>query len=310
MLPQRASSRGCSPESLGALSHLRGSFDLNKLWSWFSANPLRPAVASIVAILVLGAGAAMTQPPRTDRDWYPYLGRAVDVELSGERFAVTPVSAWSYAREGPTDETYTEAAFDISDLREVWFMLEPQPGSQLAAHTLLLFEFEGDRLLGLTIEARRERDEDYSAFHGLFNAFELAYIWGAARDFLTRRAVMLDHEVFVYPVAITDEQKRMLLTRLLERTEALETRPRYYNTITSNCTNELAKAAGFSWAPAYIFTGRSDEYLFRRGIIPGDSFEQAHARSDMTDFIQALNAAPAQDFDRELLVELRRRFAT
>lgn len=281
---------------------------MKSLLNWFGANPLRPAVASIVAILLLGAGASITQPPRADRDWYPYLSRAVDVELSASRFAVTPVSAWSYAREGPTDETYIDAAYNLSDLREVWFMLEPQPGSQLAAHTLLLFEFQGDRLLGLSIEARRERHEDYSAFRGLFNAFELAYIWGTARDFLTRRAVMLDHEVFVYPVDITDEQKRMLLTRLLQRTESLETGPRYYNTITSNCTNELAKAGGFQWAPAYILTGRSDEYLFRRGIIPGASFSQAHARSDVTDFVQALNAAPAEAFDRELLAELRRRF--
>lgn len=282
---------------------------MNSLIAWFGANPLRPAVASILAILLLGAGAAITQPPRTDRDWYPYLSRAVDVELNAGRFAVTPVSAWSYAREGPTDETYTEAAYDMSELREVWFMLEPQPGSQLAAHTLLLFEFEGDRVLGLTIEARRERHEEYSALHGLFNAFELAYIWGSARDFLTRRVVMLDHEVFIYPVDITDEQQRMLLTRLLQRTESLETKPRYYNTILSNCTNELAKAAGFHWAPAYVLTGRSDEYLFRRGVIPGASFAQAHARADMTDFVQALNATPAEVFDRELLAELRRRFS-
>jgi hypothetical protein len=281
---------------------------VHKLLSWFGDHPLRPAFACIAAIFLLGAAGCITGPARADRDWYPYLARGADVEQSDASFTVTPVSAWSYAREGPTNETYIDAGYDLSDLREVWFMLEPQPGSQLAAHTLLLFEFEGDRLLGLTIEARRERDEDYSALRGTFNAFELIYIWGTARDFLTRRAVMLDHEVFVYPVDITDEQKRMLLTRLLQRTESLETQPRYYNTITSNCTNELAKAAGFQWAPAYILTGRSDEYLFRRGIIPGASFAQAHARSDVTDFVQALNAAPAETFDRELLTELRRRF--
>jgi Domain of unknown function (DUF4105) len=281
---------------------------LSKLWNWFGGHPLRPAFACIALIFLLGAAGCITGPARADRDWYPYLARTSHVEMSADRFAVTPVSAWSYEREGPTAETYIDAAYDLSQLREVWFMLEPQPGSQLAAHTLLLFEFEGDRLLGLTIEARRERDEEYSALSGIFNAFELAYVWGTARDFLTRRAVMLDHEVFVYPVAITQDQKLMLLTRLLERTQALETRPRYYNTITSNCTNELAKAAGFRWAPAYIFTGRSDEYLFRRGIIPGESFDAAHARSDVTEYVQALNAAPAETFDRELLVELRRRF--
>ncbi len=281
---------------------------MGSIVAWFGAHPLRPAIASIAAILALGAASCVTGPARADRDWYPYLARTAHVETQTERFSVTPVSDWSYAPEGPTAETYIDAAYDLSELREVWFMLEPQPGSQLAAHTLLLFEFEGDRLLGLTIEARRERHEDYSALRGLFNAFELAYVWGAARDFLTRRVVMLDHEVFVYPVAIDDEQKRFLLTRLLERTQALENQPRFYNTVISNCTNELAKAAGFRWAPAYILTGRSDEYLFRRGIIPGESFAQAHARSDVTDFVRALNAAPAETFDRELLAELRRRF--
>jgi hypothetical protein len=279
-----------------------------RVWSWFGAHPLRPAFAALAAILALGSCATLTGPARADRNWYPYLAHTTHVELSEDRFAVAPVSDWSYAREGETATTYVDAAYPFEALRNVWFMLEPQPGSQLAAHTLLLFEFEGDRLLGLTIEARREVGEDYSAWWGLFNTFELAYIWGTARDFLTRRTVMLDHEVFLYPVRMDDAQKRMLLTHLLERTQSLETRPRYYNTILSNCTNELAKAADLDWTPSYVFTGRSDEYLFRRGIIPGDSFAQAHARSDVTEFVTALNAAPPASFDRELLAELRRRF--
>jgi hypothetical protein len=275
--------------------------------AWFGAHPLRPALLSITLILMLGAFAALASSARGDRDWAPYLARTNDVTLYEDRFAVTPVSDWSYAGADVVAERYGEAAFAYEDLRAVWFMLEPQPGSQLAAHTLLLFEFEGDRLLGLTIEARREMNEEYSALWGLFNAFELAYVWGSARDFLTRRAVMLDHEVFLYPVNITPAQNRALLQTLLQRTESLETRPRYYNTIFSNCTNELAKAAGFDWAPAFIFTGRSDEYLFRRGVLPGASFEEAHARSDITDFVRQLNSVPPEAFDKALLAELRRR---
>lgn len=283
---------------------------MKRALAWFGAHPLRPAFACIGLIALLGAASCVTGPSRADRDWDTYLDHTPNVTLSEETFSVTPVSDWSYA--GPDQvsaETYIEASYELDQLRNVWFMLEPQPGSQLAAHTLLLFEFEGDRLLGLTIEARREQGEGYSALRGIFNAFELSYIWATARDLLVRRATMLEHEVFLYPVSITDEQNRALLTNLLRRTEELETQPRYYNTITSNCTNELAKAAGFNWAPAYILTGRSDEYLFRRGIIPGESFAQAHARSDMTDFIQALNATPPAAFDRALLQELRRRFA-
>jgi hypothetical protein len=283
---------------------------VGKLGAWFGAHPLRPAFTAMALILILGSCANMLEAPRQDRNWYPYLARTPDVTVTETSFAVTPVSDWSYDWDGETAETYISAEYNFDDLRGVWFMLEPQPGMQLAAHTLLLFEFEGDRLLGLTIEARREQGEEYDAYAGIWNKFELTYIWASARDLLIRRAVMLDHEVFVYPVAISSEQQRELLRRLLVRGESLETQPRYYNTLFSNCTNELAKAAGFNWAPAFILTGRSDEYLFRRAIIPGQTFEEAHARSDMTEFIQALNQAPAEVFDSALLGELRRRNAS
>jgi len=280
---------------------------MGRIWSWFRSHPLRLAIAAVVAVLALGAAAKISGPPQAERDWYPYLGRTAFVDLSGASFSVTPVTDWSYESSGVVEERYADASFEIADLRNVWFVLEPQPGSQLAAHTLLLFEFSDDRLIGLTIEARREADEDYSALAGIWNAYELAYVWGSARDLLTRRAVMLDHQVFVYPVAIDAEQRDFLLRRVLARTDSLETRPRYYNTIFSNCTNELAKAAGFDWAPAFVLTGRSDEYLFERGIISGDDFAVANQRADMTQFIKEQNAGSAEGFDAAVLAELRRR---
>lgn len=277
---------------------------LEALMHWTWAHAMRVAIGGALALCLVGCASLRA---RADRDWYPYLAPTSHVELAGERFNVAPVSDWTYNAQGPTTEAYSEAAFTISEVRNVYFMLEPQPGSRLAAHTLLLFEFPGDRLLGLTIEARRERDEDYSALRGIFNAYELSFLWAEARDLLTRRAIMLGHEVFVYPVAISDAQKQTLLRNLLARTDALEQRPRFYNTLFSNCTNELAKAAGFRWAPAFILTGTSDEYLFSRGIIAGDSFEQAHARSDLTAFVQGHGALSAREFDAALLGELRRR---
>ncbi len=266
-------------------------------------HPLR---AALLSLLLLALTACATTTPRNDRDWYPYLSRTSDVTLSETSFAVTPVSDWTYEGPNVTAETYGQGAYDFADLRRVWFMLEPQPGSQLAAHTLLLFEFSVDRLLGLTIEARREEGEDYSAFWGLWNRFELAYIWASARDLLTRRAVMLDHEVFVYPVVLDDATQQQLLRRVLQRTEQLETEPRFYNTLYSNCTNELAKAAGMAWTPSYVFTGRSDNYLFRKGLLPGASFDDAEQRANVTSFVQGLNGRA--DFDAQLLAELRRRF--
>ncbi|MBL8549149.1 MAG: DUF4105 domain-containing protein [Hyphomonadaceae bacterium] len=266
------------------------------------------AFSKALAALGMALSLCACATPRNDRDWYPYLSHTTQVERAAESVTVRPVIDWSYAAEGPTEERLTEARFSVADLRNVWFVLEPQPGSQLTAHTFLLFELADDRLIGITIEARRERDEDYSAVRGAFNAYELAYMWASARDLLTRRAVFLQHETFIYPIMISDAQKRTLLTRLLARTEELETRPRFYNTLTSNCTNELAKATDLRWHSSFILTGTADDHLFRLGLIPGATFEEAHQRSDMTAFVKEMNFAPRETFDAALLAELRRRF--
>jgi hypothetical protein len=256
---------------------------------------------ALLLVLLLSACAT----PRADRDWLPYLSRTAEVEVGAQGFTVSPLSDWRYDANGPVAQNYGAGEFAFEDLRNVWFVLEPQPGSKLAAHTFLMFEFEGDRLLGLTIEARRERHESYSAIRGVWNTYELAYLWASARDLLTRRAVFLKHDVYIYPVAISDAQKRMLLTRVLERTQRLQTEPRFYNTLGANCTNELAKAAGLRWNPAFVLTGTSDDFLFSEGLIPGESFEAAKARAHKTELIKALHAEDPADFDAALLAHLR-----
>lgn len=276
---------------------------------WLGGHPIGRSVVAIAAMVAMAAFAEALDPPQAHRNWLPYLANAAQIRPAPEGYRISPVSDWRYSAEAPVSRDYGAIAVGPSELRRVWFVLEPQPGSDIAAHTFLLFELEGGRLLGLTIEARREAHESYSALRGLWNAYELAYVWASARDLLTRRAVMLDHEVFVYPIEISDAQLRTLFERLIERTASLEMSPRYYNTAFSNCTNELAKAAGLPWSLAFILTGTSDEHLFGEGLITGDDFETAHARSDVTGFVQELNALPAEaDFDAAMLAELNARW--
>jgi hypothetical protein len=119
-----------------------------------------------------------------------------------------------------------------------------------------MFEFgEGD-LVGLTIEARKESRETYSALGGAFNKFELMYYWASPRDLMTRRAVMMDRELYMYPLQLSQAEAEAYLTSLLEKTISIEERPRFYNTLTSNCTNELAKAADHALAPGLHSDGR------------------------------------------------------
>jgi len=273
-----------------------------------AVHPLTPALGAVLTMILVGFTPVFSEPPLAEREWTEHLARTAHAELGENQFSVAPVRDWRYDAGGPVTRAYGDAAFALPALRNVWFMLEPQPGSEIAAHTLLLFEFEDDRLLGLTIEARRESDETFSAWQGVWNTYELAYVWASARDLLTRRAVFLDHEVYVYPLRISYAQKINLLTRLLQTTADLEVTPRFYNTFFSNCTNELAKRADLDWDTAFILTGLSDDHLHHVGVIPGATFEDAKARADMRDVIRSLNTIEdAAAFDVALLAELRAR---
>jgi hypothetical protein len=277
------------------------------LGDWVKGHKLRAALAVLGIAAVLFLIHVVTLQPRTDRHWKEYLAKTTHVVRTGDGFAVEPESDWSYAVSGPTDKSYGHFEAAFADLKNVWLMVEPSPASDFVAHTLLLFEFGSRRLVGLTIEARLEEDETYSAFDGMWDAYELSYVWASARDLLTRRAVMLGHRVFVYPLKLSGVQMQALLVNLLKTGAELESHPRFYNTLFHNCTNELAKRAGLSWNYAFVLTGKSPGLLFRKRLIPGDSFEAAKAHADITAWLADTNGAEKSGFDARLLTELRAR---
>jgi hypothetical protein len=229
------------------------------------------------------------------------------VEMREDGFSLGPATDWSYNTEGPVDRAFTSSSESFADLKNVWFVVEPHPGMKPMAHTLVLFEFANDRIIGLTVEARREAHEKYSAWWGLFNKFELAYVWSTARDLLARRAVFLQHDILVFPLELTGEQKVAFLKSVLGKTQSVVASPRFYNTLVSNCTNELAKAAGLGWHSSWVLTGYSPERLYNLKLIPGVDIAAARQDALLTEQVRSWSSLSSSDFDRALLAELRHR---
>ena len=284
---------------------------IDRMTGFARRRPVVAAVRFALALLVFWGLAMLTKRPLLDREWVEHLAHTPGIAAQNngaDGWRIRHVRDWAYDAAGPTSKSAALAAFDLADVRRVWFVLEPHPSlERLMAHTLVLFELPNDQLLGLTIEARRETHERYSALAGAFNAFELAYVWASAKDLLTRRAVYLQHELRIYPIEISAGERAAFARVLLEKTRGLETRPRFYNTLLSNCTNELAKTAGLGWSPSFVLTGQSDRRLFRDGLIPGSSLEAARAQAEIGAFVQSLNDLSSTLFDAALLAELRRR---
>jgi hypothetical protein len=277
------------------------------VWNWIRKRPWKSAGLAIAALLAAFLTPVLLAEARLDRKWVENLAHMPKVELSQGSFALDHVADWSYTKDGPATRGAITFANTFDDLRNVWFVVEPQPGGDYAAHTLILFEFGGDRIVGLTVEARLEQGETYDAVAGALNRFELSYIWATARELLTRRVTFLDKDVYVYPLQLEAWQKPAFLRALLEGTLDVATHARFYNTITSNCTNELAKVAGLGWHYSWVLTGYSPQRLYELKLIPGETFEQAKQTALMKDQIASWNDLPSKEFDRALLAELRRR---
>ncbi|MEM7004772.1 MAG: DUF4105 domain-containing protein [Pseudomonadota bacterium] len=265
-------------------------------------------LAGLIA-LVLFIGL---RQPSHDRDWRPEISIMPQVEQSGSIFTIDQIRDWTYSEDAPISFDYHSGTYDVSQLEGTWLMVEPFGGTDAIAHTLVIFEFSDDRLLGLTIEARKEEGEIYSAFKGALNNFELVYLWGEPRDLLTRRARYLKHEIFLYPLDLSASDRRAFFGALVNKTNSLYETPRFYNTLFSNCTNELAKTAGLDWNSAFILTGYSPQHLWREGVVPGRAdgtpFEDIRARADMAETLKALPDQSRFAFNTALLAVLKERF--
>lgn len=259
----------------------------------------------------------VSRPAKHDRDFVEHLSRLPHIEMEEGGFSVAPIRNWSYLPEGPLDRQWRElpTGYNYEDLKGMWFLVEPHPGMKAMAHTLVLFEFSDDRLLGLTIEARRETHEKYSAWQGNWGKFELLYVWANARDLVQRRTIHLGKNVEIYPIDLETDDVQSFLQTMLKETQRIEEKPRHYNTLFSNCTNELGKNANIGWHYSFITTGYASKHLHSIGLIENqDAFPVMKQKADMTEFLIRLeNASPAlpsEAFDRALLAHLRRVFSS
>ena len=115
------------------------------------------AFIAVFAIIV-----ALRQPSH-DRDWRAEIAVMPQVKVEGESYTIDQVRDWTYSADAVTSEAYHSGVYNAENLVGTWLMVEPFGGSDAIAHTLILFEFTDKRMLALTIEARKEEGEIYSA---------------------------------------------------------------------------------------------------------------------------------------------------
>jgi len=252
----------------------------------------------IILLAVTGAIALfiILRKPRADRNWMAPLAHAPQFIQRGDSvWALDHLRGYEFGADGASVKKWRPAQFDCADLTEIWFFVEPFTQWNAAAHSFLSFVFAGQtsQTVSVSVEARRKEGDAYSGLRGMLNAYELIYLWSTEKDILTRIAINLDHNLYAYKLDITPEQARAVLDYFIARTNRLKDHPRFYNTVASNCTNELAKAVNdafpgaLPWHYSHILTGYSAERLHALQFIRAEGpFEDFKARADIRSTVQ------------------------
>jgi len=104
------------------------------------------------------------------------------------------------------------------------------------AHTITSFGFDNAQRLTFSIETRKQNHEGYSSIAGFFKQYELAIVTADERDVVRVRSNIRGEDVRIYRLRMTPKNTRLLLPEHVDELNELARQPRFYNTLTANCT--------------------------------------------------------------------------
>jgi hypothetical protein len=279
------------------------------LASMKSRRYVRTAVLTLALLFCIGVVFVLTRTPSNDRIWAPEFAKLNTIEQESDHTLLfRNVRDWTYVGTTTASTEWRDLHVDPNQIKSAWFFIDFfNTSSHLIAHTFISFEFSDGSTIAFSIEARREASEDYSVLGGFVRAYELQYLWGTERDFISERVVHDVNPMRMYRLALTPDQTRAVFDSMVEETNALAAEPRFYNSITANCTNLLAKIVDTHYPGtlpydiSWQLTGFSDTYLMREGFIAlkagsETATEQAADLGSQADAIAALTTEEPNAF--------------
>ncbi|HSF11184.1 MAG TPA: DUF4105 domain-containing protein [Nitrospirales bacterium] len=247
--------------------------------------------------------------PSNDRQWQPEVAVLPYATFDGNLVTVHNIRNFDYRTETDFTPAYYDRTYDLTNLDSADLVAAYWMGPMIA-HIFLTFGF-GDDHLAISIEARKEATEGYSSIRGFFKQYELIYIVGDERDLIRVRTNYRKdppEDVYLYPLAGSPENAKRVFLGYMHTINELRERPKFYNTLTANCTNVIwmhtrlnPGHVSFSWK--ILLSGYTPEYLYEQGKVNTDlPFEELQTRSRLNE--RAVQADQATDFSRRIRVGL------
>ena len=240
--------------------------------------------------------------PSNDRLWQEDVANTAWVESDDDddRVTIHNVRNFDYRSEHDYVPRWETRKYDLGDLRHVDLFITYW-GSPWIAHPIVSFQFGDKDHLAISVEARKEVGEEYSAVRGFFRQYELIYVVGDERDLVRLRSnFRKGEEVYLYRTRATPAAAKAIFLDYLRTLNEMRERPVFYNALTSNCTTNIrvhvqsgSPLAPWDWR--LLLNGKSDEYAYEHSRLAGDlPFDQLKQRAHINAAARA--AGDAENF--------------
>jgi Domain of unknown function (DUF4105) len=174
--------------------------------------------------------------PTNERDWAPDVARIAIATIEGDRLVIRNVRNFDWRSDTDFDQRWEERTYYLSHVTDVDLVMSYWAGEAIA-HTILSFGFDDAPRLAFSIETRKESHEGYSSVAGFFKQYELAIVAADERDVVRVRSNVRGEDVRIYRLRTTPAHAQLLLREYVKEVNDLAREPRFYNTLTANCTN-------------------------------------------------------------------------
>ncbi len=260
------------------------------------------AYALVFALVLIGWFAIS---PSNQRQWQPDVAKLAYATFDGDLVTVHNIRNFDYRSEFDYQPAYYTKTFDLKKLEGVDLLSVYWMGPAIA-HTIMSFNF-GDDHLAVSIEARKELGEGYSTIKGFFRQYELIYIVADERDVVRLRTHYRNdppEQVYLYKLQGSTENAKRLFLEYLNKINALNESPQFYNTLLDNCTTAIwlrsrvnADHLRFSWK--ILLSGYLPEYLYESQrldtMLP---FDELQRQALINERARAADQAP--DFSKRI----------
>lgn len=225
---------------------------------------MRASIISLVLLAAVAFAAFWWQSiaPSNGRDWAPDVMRMTTGERAEELVTLHHVRNFTWRSETDIDERWETRRYDLTQLTSADLIVSYWTVPAIA-HTLVSFGFRDGRHVVFSVEIRKEKGEEFSEIGGFLKRFELSIIAADERDIIGVRAAVRDEKVFLFRSQLNAADRRALFLAYVDAANRLAATPRFYNTLTANCTTMV-----FAMMERIIGNLPMDYRLLASGYLP------------------------------------------